>query len=105
MLDWLANRFNDLIDFLWLLVLSFFDMLKDFFIWIMELILDAALLLMDGLSGLLDGLSTVGTFGALPPETMHMLSTLGLSEALGMIVTALSIRLLLQLIPFVRLGS
>lgn len=105
MLDWLANRWNDLIDFLWRIVLSIFDMLKDFFIWIMETLMDGVILLIEGISGLLDGLSVAGHFGALPPETASMMSQLGLTEAMGMIITSLTVRFLLQLIPLVRLGS
>lgn len=105
MLDWFANRWNDFVDFLWRIVLSVFDMLKDLFIWILEALMDLAILLIDGISYLFDGLATVGTFGSLPPETTNMLSMLGVAEGLGLIVTALTIRLLLQLIPFVRLGS
>lgn len=105
MLDWLANRWNDLIDFLWRIVLSFADLLKDFFIWIIETLIDGAILLLDGLSSLLDGLATVGGFGSLPPETASTLSQVGITESMGMIITALTIRFLLQMIPLVRWGS
>lgn len=105
MLDWLANRWNDSIDFIWRIVLSLFDMLKDFFIWIVETLMDGAILLIDGLSSLLGGISAVGGMGMLPAETAGTLSQIGLTEAVGMIVVSLSIRFLLQLIPFVRWGS
>lgn len=105
MLDWLANRWNEFIDFVWRIVLSIFDMLKDFFIWVMETILDAAIALLDGISSLVDGLDVASYFGSLPPETANMLSQLGLSEAMGMIITAITVRFLLQMIPLVRWGS
>jgi hypothetical protein len=105
MLDWFANKWNEFVDFMWRLVLSFADMLKDFFIWIFETIMTGVISLIDGLASLLDGLAVAGHFGALPPETAHMLSQLGLTEAMGMIITALTVRFILQLIPLVRLGS
>ena len=44
-------------------------------------------------------------FGDLPAEMLNVLGLLGLGYALGIVGTALLIRLGLQLIPFVRLGS
>lgn len=41
----------------------------------------------------------------LGPDVQAWIVAIGITEALGMIITAISIRLLLQLIPFVRLGS
>jgi len=105
MLDWLANRWNDFIDFMWQLVLSVFDMLKDFFIWVMEQLMDLVILALDGLDALVSGLGIASYFSIIPPETAYMLSQIGISQALGIIVTALTIRFILQLIPFVRLGS
>lgn len=105
MLDWLANRWNDLVDFLWQLVLSLFDMLKDFFIWIMETLLDVAIVMLDGVGFMMDGLDIAQYISALPPETSYMLSQIGLSQAMGMIITCISIRFILQTIPFVRWGS
>jgi len=105
MLDWLANRWNDFIDFMWQLVLSVFDMLKDFFIWVLEQLMDLVILALDGLDALVSGLDIASYFSIIPPETAYMLSQIGISQALGIIVTALTIRFILQLIPFVRLGS
>jgi len=105
MLDWLANRWNDFIDFLWRLVLSLYDLLKDFFIWIMESLLDVGLLMLDGVGGLMTGLDVTQYFSAIPPETSFILSQIGLSQATGMIVTCLAVRFTLQMIPFVRWGS
>lgn len=60
---------------------------------------------------LLNGLTELGNFtlapfiSPLPPEVTQILSAIGFPEATAMIGIALFIRLLLQLIPFVRLGS
>lgn len=105
MLNWFANRWNDFIDFLWRLVLSVYDMLKDFFIWVMEQLTNVGILVLNSIAGLLSGLDVVSYWSALPPETAYFLNMIGLSQALGMIITAIGIRLILQLIPFTRLGS
>lgn len=105
MLDWLANRWNDGIDYLWRLVLSLYDMLKDFFMWIMDSLLSIGLIFLDGAGALLGGLDIAQYFSFLPSETLYMLQITGFSEAMGMIVTCISIRFILQMIPFVRWGS
>lgn len=105
MLDWLASRFNDFVDFMWRLVLSLFDMLKDFFIWIMEQLINIGLLLLDSVGLMLEGLDIASYWGLIPPETAYFLNAIGISQAVGMIVTCLGIRFLLQIIPFVRWGS
>jgi len=105
MLDWFANRWNDFIDFMWRLVLSLYDMFKDFFIWIMESLMTVAVTMLDGVGALMSGLDIAQYMTFLPAETTYMLSQIGLSQAMGMIVTSISVRFILQTIPFVRWGS
>ena len=105
MLDWFANRWNDFIDFMWKLVLSVFEMLKDFFIWIMESLMTVAVAILDGVGAVMGGLDVAQYMSFLPPETISILSQIGLSQAMGMIVTCLTVRFIIQMIPFVRWGS
>lgn len=105
MLAWLASRFNDIVDFFWRLVLSVFDMLKDLFYFIMDAVLTVGVTILDGLGLLMSGLDIAPFFTALPPETLSIMTQIGISQALGMIVTCLGIRFILQMIPFVRWGS
>lgn len=105
MLDWLASRFNDFVDFMWRLVLSLFDMFKDLFYFIIESLLDVGVVMLQGVGSLMNGLDVAQYMTALPPETTNMLSQVGLSQAMGMIVTCLTVRFILQMIPFVRWGS
>lgn len=44
-------------------------------------------------------------WGSLPGELLNVLGLIGLAEALGIIAAAALIRLTMQVIPFVRLGS
>lgn len=105
LLDWLVDTWNDFVDFLYQIILSLLDMLKDLFIWIVEQLMTVAKLAIDGLGSLLGGLDIASYFSAIPPETGYYLNALGVSQGMAMIATALTIRFLLQLIPFVRLGS
>ena len=105
MLDWLASRFNDIVDFFWRLVLSVFDMLKDVFYFIIDSLLTVAVTLLDGVGLLMSCLDIAQYTSLIPPETSNMLSQVGISQGLGMIVTCLTVRFLLQTIPFVRWGS
>jgi hypothetical protein len=105
MFDWLAETYNDFVDFLYRLLLSLIDMLKDLFIWILEQLMLVGKLLLDGVGSLMSGLDIASYFSLIPPETGYYLNILGVSQAMGMIVACLGIRFLLQLIPFVRWGS
>jgi len=104
-LDWLAETYNAFIDFLYRLLLSLMDMLKDLFIWMLEQLMNVGKLLLDGVGSLMSGLDIAQYFAMIPPETGYYLNLLGVSQAMGMIATCLSIRFLLQIIPFVRWGS
>ncbi|NQZ89068.1 MAG: DUF2523 domain-containing protein [Colwellia sp.] len=105
MLDWMAEAYNDFVDFTYRLLLSLMDMLKDLFIWMLEQLMNVGKLLLDSVGELMSGLDIAKYFAMIPPETGYYLNVLGVSQAMGMIVTCLGIRFLLQLIPFVRWGS
>ena len=105
MLDWFAARWNDFIDFFYSLLLSLFDILKDLFYWVLEQLLSFGAIILDGVGSLMTGLNVSQYMTFLPSETIHIISIVGLGEAMGMIVTCLTVRFFLQLIPFVRWGS
>lgn len=54
----------------------------------------------------LSGLTAyTSSWGSLPAQVLEVLAAIGLVPAMGIIVSAIGIRLVLQLIPFTRLGS
>lgn len=80
------------------------ELLTDLPVWAFDGLLQLALSAIAALD--LSGISqAVGAFGQLPAEIINMLGLIGAGEALAIITSALIIRLILQLIPFVRLGS
>lgn len=77
---------------------------KDAFSWLLDSLLGVAVTAINGVD--VSGI-TQYTSGArnLPGEILNVLSLLGVGEAVTIIAAALLIRMTLQLIPFVRLGS
>lgn len=105
MLDWLATTWNELKQFLWSIVLSFAEMHKDLAIFIFESFLDISYYALNGMDSYFDGLNISSYTSMIPPDVTWFLGQIGLTQALTMIVTAITIRIILQLIPFTRLGS
>ncbi|GAB2585957.1 DUF2523 family protein [Nitrincola alkalisediminis] len=85
-------------------LLTLFDAIKEVFFYLFDMIL---LLVISTISGIGElGSFAIGPLlNQLPPEAKQVLAAVGFVEAMGMISAALVIRLILQLIPFVRLGS
>jgi len=83
-----------------------FVLLQDFFLWCLEQVLALAKSAIDGITGL-DTMAAEAarTWSMVPPDVITVLQSIGLGTALGIITAAIVIRLVLQLIPFTRLGS
>lgn len=94
---WFGNLFVAIFKAGW-------DMLSDLICWGFDGLLGIAVTAINAVD--LSGLN--GAFGAwsqLPPEMLNVMGLMGLGAASAIVVAALGIRLLLQLIPFTRLGS
>lgn len=85
-------------------VATIFDAITEVFYLILDMTLQLVI-------AVLSTFDHIGSFAIgpllnqLPPESKQMLAAVGFTEAMGMIAAALVIRLIMQLIPFVRLGS
>lgn len=96
-LAWIGRLFVACFEAAWL-------MLQDLVCWGF----DSALKLSTLILGAFDFsalTAQAGAWAGLPPQLLEVCSAVGLSQALGLVTTAIGIRLLLQLIPFTRLGS
>ena len=80
------------------------DFIRDAFCWPFEQLLEIVVSAVNAIdvSGF-DG--AIGAWGDLPGEVINILALIGVPVAMGIISAAIAIRLGLQLIPFVRLGS
>lgn len=108
MVDWLKIRLIEIVA--WFLQLAkdsfaaIWDVIKDAFCWILEQLLTLAVSAANSLD--LSGLQTyITAWGDLPGDIINVMGLLGAGEAAGIISSAVIIRLILQLIPFTRLGS
>jgi len=104
-MDWIVDLFNKLIEFLYRLLISLADMLKDLFFWILESIMALAYELVEGAVTFFAPVDVSSYFSGIPAGAAWVLSQIGLPQAMVMIIAALGVRMLLQLIPFTRLGS
>lgn len=84
---------------------ALWDLVKDAFSFVFDQVLGVAVAALSGIDvSAMNGLSAQG-WGALPAELINILGLIGVGTAISIITAAIGIRLLLQLIPFVRLGS
>lgn len=80
------------------------DIVRDAACWPFEQVMKIATSAIQALDlSALNGLST--SAGSLPAEIMNILSLLHVGTCISIIVAAITIRIVLQLIPFTRLGS
>lgn len=105
MLSWLSERWNDFIDFMYRCILTVVDAMKDLMIWLFDVLFDLFIHAIDSLGSMFQGLNFTQYILLIPDETKQILALTGISEAMTMVITCIIIRILLQLIPFVRLGS
>lgn len=105
MFDKIAEYWQALKDFLFSLLLSFQTMIKDAFIWFFDSLMDLVISALNGLGDLFASLNIFQYIDALPVDVKNVMALIGLDVATSMIVASILIRILLQLIPFTRLGS
>jgi Protein of unknown function (DUF2523) len=85
--------------------LTIWDMLKDLLLFIVDIFMDLGFLILEGFQDVMKLIDLSQYLSGIPSEVSFVLSATGLSQAIGMIMLAGTARLLMQLIPFVRLGS
>lgn len=73
--------------------------------WIFEQVLDVAIAALDAIEFDSSMFNPGSYISALPAELTNMLALLRVGEALAIIASAYVLRILLQLVPFTRLGS
>ncbi|WP_017817623.1 DUF2523 family protein [Vibrio harveyi] len=104
-MEWLVDLFNKLLEFLYQLLLTLFDMLKDIFLWIVEQVMNAVNMVLPSVFALFAPVDMSQYMTSIPPTLAWVFAAVGVPQCLSIILAAITIRLLLQLIPFTRLGS
>lgn len=96
---------NWLYEILYAMVATVGVMLYDLLLFIMSGFFALGRLALDGVALTLNTLNLAQYMNFLSPEVKAWLVAIGIPEVIGMVITAITIRLILQLIPFTRLGS
>lgn len=92
-------------DFFYRLWLSFVDFMQDLFLIVLDGVLSLVVVIFNGFDYALQALDITQYLDMLPDNVRGIMAALALGEALGIIATAIIIKITLQLIPFTRLGS
>lgn len=92
-------------EFFYSIALSIKEMFGDLFIWVFDSLLAIVALVLGGISMSLDTLNVTQYINAIPPDVKNVMALAGIDTAMSMITASILIRLTLQIIPFVRLGS
>lgn len=103
--QWLIDFGNWLLDILKTLANTLLTMMKDVFLFAFEQVMILITFILDGMGALFEGLDFTHYMTGIPSGTAWVMSQIGIGQATTMIIGAITIRMLLQLIPFVRLGS
>ncbi|HCZ9551257.1 TPA: DUF2523 domain-containing protein [Vibrio alginolyticus] len=104
-MDWLVDLFNKLLVFLYQLLVSLFNMLKDLFFWAVEQVMEMVNMLLSGVFALFAPVDMSQYMTSIPPTVSWVMAAVGLPQCLSIILAAITVRIMLQLIPFTRLGS
>ncbi|EAS43491.1 VSK receptor [Photobacterium profundum] len=101
----LNDALNYILELFKKLVTTLYDIFNDLFLFIFDSVMTAILLLLDSLSEMLDFIDFSKYYDALPSDFIDAAAAVGLHEVFTIYLSAHGVKLLLQLIPFVRLGS
>lgn len=86
------------------LFVAAWDFVRDAMCWPFEQILDIVKTAIESIN--VSGMTAnINAWGSLPAEVSNILGLLGAGTAVTIISSAIGVRLVLQLIPFTRLGS
>ncbi len=105
MWDWIVIQFETFINVLYNVYVSIRDVLFDIPPWILDQMLGISTGLLTSVLSILEPVDMSQYLTGLPSEVSWVLSITGIPQCIGIISTAIVVRLLLQLIPFTRLGS
>ncbi|KJY82424.1 VSK receptor [Vibrio galatheae] len=104
-MDWVSDLFQQFLDAIIALFMGLSEIAKDIVYWFFDLIMTVVDTLLATAIAFFEPIDIGQYMSGFPPEAAWVLAQIGLPQALGMIVSSIGIRIILQLIPFTRLGS
>lgn len=96
--DWLVNVFATLFS-------ALVSMLKDVVLWVFEQVLDLIIYILDGFEFDFSVFNPAQYIGGMPADVVNVVGLIRVPEAVAIILAAIGIKVILQLIPFTRLGG
>lgn len=103
--EWVEYLYNQALDFFYRLMLTIITLLQDMLFGIFDVLMKVVETIVSGLAAFMQPIDISQYITAIPPGVAGVLGLVGLPQAMVMITTAITIRIILQLIPFTRLGS
>lgn len=103
-MDWITDAINKILEFFYALFRALIDALKDIAGFVFDQLLTVVNKLLESILASLSAIPMPDNL-PLPAGVSWVLSQIGVPQMLVIVSSALIIRVLLQLIPFVRLGS
>jgi hypothetical protein len=101
----MTEYWDSFVAFILKIIYSCFAFLKDMFWWVIDMLFTASQAVLNTLASALDGLNPLLYIDSIPEQTKGFMSLVGFNESMAIIITAIGIRFVLQMIPFVRWGS
>lgn len=105
MFKWLKDIYQKIMDLIYSIYISIRDMLFDIPLWIFDEIFKLGNRAIQSILQSFKPFDLSNYLTFIPPEVSWVLSMIGFPQCLAIIASAIAIRLVLQLIPFTRLGS
>ena len=102
---WFGEIFQSGLDFFYRIYLSMIDFFRDFFWWILDSTMQLVIELLNSISLSFDVISPLQYIDAIPEGTKYFMAAVGFNESCGMIIAALTIKFVMRLIPFIRIGG
>ncbi|MCA2423223.1 VSK receptor, partial [Vibrio alginolyticus] len=85
-MDWLVDLFNKLLVFLYQLLVSLFNMLKDLFFWAVEQVMEMVNMLLSGVFALFAPVDMSQYMTSIPPTVSWVMAAVGLPQCLSIIL-------------------
>lgn len=96
---------NDFVEFVHSVLLTLLDLLKEVLYFQFDIFSQLMMYALEGVGYLFEALDLVQYINGIPDDAKNLMGLIGVGQALGIIAVSLGIRFMLQLIPFIRLGS
>ena len=101
----MVELWNDFVDFCLKIMYSVFGFFQDMLWFVLDGLFTVGQSMLALISTSLSGLSPLQYFDSIPSGTQAIMQAIGFNESIALLMISIGIRIILQMIPFVRFGS